>query len=37
MSVSLEVSAVDAVTVANAAAVRIVLIDPGVDVAGVVS
>ncbi|HZX55663.1 MAG TPA: SAF domain-containing protein, partial [Ilumatobacteraceae bacterium] len=37
MSLSLEVSAVDAVTVANAAAVRVVLIDPGVDPAGVVS
>jgi len=37
MSLSLEVSAIDAVTVANAAAVRIVLIDPGVDAAGVVS
>jgi flagella basal body P-ring formation protein FlgA len=37
MSLSLEVSAVDAVTVANAAEVRVVLIDPGVDPAGVLS
>jgi len=37
MSLSLEVSAADAVTVANAAAVRVVLIDPGVDLAGVAS
>src|SRR4051812_17083785 len=37
MSLSLEVSAIDAVTVANAAAVRVVLLDPGVDPAGVVS
>ena len=34
MSLSLEVSSADAVTVANAAAVRVVLIDPGVDAAG---
>jgi hypothetical protein len=37
MSLSLEVSAVDAVTVASAAAVRVVLIDPGFDTAGIVS
>jgi len=37
MSLSLEVSAADAVTVANAATVRVVLIDPGVDPAGVAS
>jgi len=34
MSLSLEVSSADAVTVANAAAVRVVLIDPGMDSAG---
>ena len=34
MSLSLEVSSADAVTVANAAAVRVVLIDPGMDAAG---
>ena len=34
MSLSLEVSSADAVTVANAAAVRVVLIDPGADAAG---
>jgi hypothetical protein len=35
MSLSLEVSSADAVTVANATAIRVVLIDPGVDVAGI--
>ena len=34
MSLSLEVSSADAVTVANAAAVRVVLVDPGMDAAG---
>ena len=34
MSLSLEVSSADAVTVAGAAAIRVVLIDPGVDAAG---
>jgi len=34
MSLSLEVSSADAVTVAGATAVRVVLIDPGVDAAG---
>jgi len=37
MSLSLEVSSSDAVTVANAETVRVVLIDPGTDAAGVAS